>query len=84
VLFEFIDHHYEIGSLIITANQSFSQWDHIFSDTMMTVADIDRIIHHATIIEIERDSYRKKQNLKNNQKFFQLKPAKVIVVTRTG
>lgn len=31
---------------------------------MMTVAAIDRIIHHATIIELEGDSYRKKQNLK--------------------
>jgi DNA replication protein DnaC len=64
VLFEFIAHRYESGSLIITANQPFSQWDHIFPDTMMTVAAIDRIIHHATIIEIEGDSYRKKQNLK--------------------
>ena len=36
-----------------------------FQTTMMTVAAIDRIIHHATIIEIEGDSYRKKQSLKN-------------------
>jgi DNA replication protein DnaC len=41
-----------------------SQWDQIFPDTMMTVAAIDRIIHHATIIEIEGESYRKKQSLK--------------------
>lgn len=64
VLFEFIAHRYESGSLIITSNQPFSQWDHIFPDTMMTVAAIDRIIHHATIIEIEGESYRKKQSLK--------------------
>ena len=64
VLFEFIAHRYESGSLIITSNQPFSQWDQIFPDTMMTVAAIDRIIHHATIIEIEGDSYRKKQSLK--------------------
>lgn len=64
VLFEFIAHRYESGSLIITSNQPFSQWDHIFPDTMMTVAAIDRIIHHATIIEIQGESYRKKQNLK--------------------
>jgi len=64
VLFEFIAHRYESGSLIITSNQPFSQWDHIFPDTMMTVAAIDRIIHHATIIEIEGDSYRKKQSIK--------------------
>ena len=64
VLFEFIAHRYESGSLIITSNQPFSQWDHIFPDTMMTVAAIDRIIHHATIIEIEGESYRKKQSVK--------------------
>jgi len=43
---------------------TLSQWDQIFPDTMMTVAAIDRIIHHATIIEIEGESYRKKQSLK--------------------
>lgn len=64
VLFEFIAHRYESGSLIITSNQPFSHWDHIFPDTMMTVAAIDRIIHHATIIEIEGESYRKKQSLR--------------------
>jgi DNA replication protein DnaC len=64
VLFEFIAHRYESGSLIITSNRPFSQWDHIFPDTMMTVAAIDRIIHHASIIEIQGESYRKKQSVK--------------------
>lgn len=63
VLFEFIAHRYESGSLIITANQPFSAWDAIFTDSMMTVAAIDRLIHHATIIELEGDSYRKQQYL---------------------
>ncbi len=62
VLFEFIAHRYESGSLIITSNQPFSHWDQIFPDTLMTVAAIDRIIHHATIIEIDAESYRKKQH----------------------
>ena len=64
VLFEFIAHRYESGSLIITANQPFSAWDNIFPDSMMTVAAIDRLIHHATIIELEGESYRKQQQLK--------------------
>jgi DNA replication protein DnaC len=63
VLFEFIAHRYESGSLIITSNQPFSQWDQIFPDTFMTVAAVDRIIHHAHIIEITGESYRKKQQL---------------------
>jgi DNA replication protein DnaC len=60
VLFEFIAHRYESGSLIVTSNQPFSQWDQIFPDALMTVAAIDRIIHHATIIEIDIPSYRRK------------------------
>lgn len=64
VLFEFIAHRYESGSLIVTSNQPFSQWDQIFPDALMTVAAVDRIIHHATIIEIGGESYRKKQHLK--------------------
>jgi DNA replication protein DnaC len=61
VLFEFIAHRYESGSLIITANQPFSEWDHIFPDNMMTVAAVDRLIHHATIINLQGESYRKKE-----------------------
>ncbi len=59
VLFEFIAHRYETGSLIITANQTFTDWDQIFADSMMTVAAIDRLVHHATIIELHGQSYRK-------------------------
>ena len=61
MLFEFIAHRYESGTLIVTANQPFSAWDSIFTDGMMTVAAIDRLIHHATIIELEGESYRKQQ-----------------------
>jgi DNA replication protein DnaC len=60
VLFELIAHRYESGSLIITANQPFSEWDSIFSDRLMTVAAIDRIVHHATIIQCNDESFRKK------------------------
>ncbi len=59
VLFELIAYRYERKSLLITANQPFSQWDSIFSDSMMTVAAVDRLVHHAVIIEIKSDSYRR-------------------------
>jgi DNA replication protein DnaC len=59
VLFELIAHRYERKSLLITANQPFSQWDTIFSDSMMTVAAIDRLVHHGVILEIQAQSYRK-------------------------
>ncbi len=64
VLFELIAHRYETGSLIITSNQPFVEWDRIFPDQMMTVAAVDRLIHHATIIEVSSDSYRRKQALR--------------------
>lgn len=60
VLFEFIAHRYESASLIITANQPFSQWETIFPDSVMTVAAIDRLVHHAQILEIQTASYRRK------------------------
>jgi DNA replication protein DnaC len=66
VLFDLIADRYESKSLIITANQPFAQWDTIFPDNMMTVAAIDRLVHHATIINIEGQSFRK-ASAKNKQ-----------------
>ena len=60
VLFELITHCYERSSLIITSNKVFSKWDSIFGDNMVTVAAIDRLVHHADIIQIEGESFRKK------------------------
>ena len=53
VLFELIADRYETNSLIITSNQPFGEWDQIFPDSSMAVAAIDRLIHHATIINIQ-------------------------------
>lgn len=61
VLFELIAERYETGSIIITANQPFSEWNNIFPDNMMAVAAIDRLVHHSTIINIKAESYRKLQ-----------------------
>lgn len=59
VLFDLIAERYETGSMIITSNQAFSEWDKIFPSNMMAVAAIDRIIHHATILKVNAESYRK-------------------------
>ena len=61
VLFELIAERYETGSIIITANQPFSEWNNIFPDNMMAVAAIDRLVHHSTIINIKEESYRRNQ-----------------------
>ncbi len=60
VLFELIAERYERRSLLITANQPFSAWDSVFPDPAMTVAAIDRLIHHATIFELNVESYRRR------------------------
>ena len=63
VLFELIAHRYESKSLIVTSNQPFSEWDQIFATNAMTVAAIDRLVHHAAIFEVVTESYRRLQSL---------------------
>ena len=52
VLFELIAERYERKSIALTANQPFSAWDQLFPDAAMTLATVDRLVHHATILEI--------------------------------
>jgi DNA replication protein DnaC len=63
VLFELICERYERKSMIITCNQPFREWDRIFIDKQMAIAAADRLIHHATILQIDAESYRKKEAL---------------------
>lgn len=63
VLFELIAQRCERGSLVITSNQPFAEWDRVFPDPVLTVAAVDRLVHHATIVEVLGDSYRRKQAL---------------------
>lgn len=58
VLFTFLAERYERRSVMITSNLVFSQWDKIFKDAMTTAAAIDRVVHHATILELTGKSYR--------------------------
>ncbi len=58
VLFTFLSVRYERRSVLITSNLVFSQWDRIFKDPMTTAAAIDRLVHHASILELTGESYR--------------------------
>jgi DNA replication protein DnaC len=60
VLFELISERYERRSIAITANTPFSQWSDVFVDPAMTLAAIDRLVHHATILEMNVESYRRR------------------------
>ena len=67
VLFELISARYERRSMLITANQPFGEWGKIFPDQAMTLASIDRLVHHATILEMNVESYRRKAALKRKR-----------------
>jgi DNA replication protein DnaC len=63
VLFELISARYERRSMLITANQPFAEWNRVFPDQAMTLAAVDRLVHHATIFEMNVESYRRRSAL---------------------
>lgn len=63
--FQIVAKRYERGSMILTSNLAFAQWDETFGrNATLTAAMLDRILHHAHIIQIKGDSYRLKQQRK--------------------
>jgi DNA replication protein DnaC len=67
VLFTLLAERYERGSVLLTSNLPFSQWEQIFKDPMTTAAAIDRLVHHSVIIELNIPSYRL-ETAKNTRK----------------
>ena len=65
LFFQVIVKRYEKGSVILTSNLSFGQWDEAFAgNTALTSAMLDRILHHSHVIQIKGDSYRLKDKRK--------------------
>jgi hypothetical protein len=60
---ELIGSRYERLSLLITPNQPFGEWGKVFPDQAMTLAAIDRLVHHSTILEMNVESYRRRAAL---------------------
>ncbi len=67
VLFELISARYERRSMLITANQPFGEWGKIFPDPAMTLAAVDRLVHHATIFELNVESYRRREAIERKR-----------------
>ena len=67
VLFELISARYERRSMLITSNQPFGEWGKIFPDHAMTLAAVDRLVHHSTIFEINVPSYRRRTAIEKKQ-----------------
>jgi DNA replication protein DnaC len=58
VVFTFLAERYERRSVLISSNLVFSKWDQIFKDPMTTMAAVDRLVHHAQILEFTGESIR--------------------------
>ena len=57
-LFQVISRRYQHGSVILTTNRGIAEWGTIFEDATVAVAILDRLLHHATVLQIDGDSYR--------------------------
>lgn len=65
LFFQLIARRYEKGALILTSNQAYSNWGEVFGDTVLATAILDRLLHHATSINIKGERYRLKEKLKS-------------------
>lgn len=83
VLFTFLSERYERKSVIITSNLLFSEWDRIFKDPMTTAAAIDRLVHHAVILELVGPSIRNEEAKKRGD-LATTTPAAKSITTRAG
>ena len=61
LLFELINRRHEKKSTLITTNRSFSEWSEVFPNASCVVAMIDRLVHHAEILSIKGEPYRRKE-----------------------
>lgn len=61
LFFQLVSRRYERGSMLITTNQTITQWGHVFGDEMIASAVLDRVLHHSHVLVIQGDSFRLKQ-----------------------
>ena len=64
LFFQIICKRYETGSIIMTSNKHFSEWCEMMSDTVITTATLDRLLHHSSLINIKGNTYRLKNRMK--------------------
>jgi len=60
LFFQLVSSRYERASVIVNSNKAFSQWGEVFGDDTVAAAMIDRLVHHAEVINLKGDSYRLK------------------------
>src|SRR5689334_10162009 len=62
LFFQLVNARYERGAMILTSNRGFAEWGEVFGDTVVATALLDRLLHHAVVVQIEGASYRLRQH----------------------
>jgi len=62
LFFQLVNARYEKGAMILTSNRGFAEWGEIFGDAVVATALLDRLLHHAVVIQIEGSSYRLREH----------------------
>ena len=62
LFFQLVNARYEKGAMILTSNRGFAEWGEIFADPVVATALLDRLLHHAVVVQIEGSSYRLRQH----------------------
>ena len=57
-IFQMVSRRYEKGSIVLTSNRGFGDWNQVFADPVVASAIVDRLLHNATVINIKGHSYR--------------------------
>lgn len=62
LFFQLVNARYEHGAMILTSNRGFAEWGEVFGDPVVATALLDRLLHHAVVVQIEGASYRLRQH----------------------
>ena len=62
MFFQLVNARYERGAMILTSNRGFAEWGEVFGDPVVATALLDRLLHHAIVVQIEGSSYRLRQH----------------------
>ncbi len=62
LFFQLVNARYEKGAMVLTSNRGFAEWGEVFGDAVVATALLDRLLHHAVVVQIEGSSYRLRQH----------------------
>lgn len=62
LLYEVVNRRYEAGSIVMTSNRAFKQWNEVFPNATSIGTMLDRLLHHADVVLIEGQSYRRRES----------------------